>query len=206
MRVARVRWGLCLLATVSVFMVACASPPEAEKKAADAAVSTANAAGAEKFAPSEFAAMTAALKKAESEMSNKAYKEAKASYAATKDLADKAARAAEAGKAAAKADAEKQLGALEARWTDLQAKAEAATRGLKVSERTLWDAAGVAIGAAFTEARATIATDAALAKAKLAAIPAQLDKWEAGVTALASAPKPEEKKPAAKPAGKPAKR
>jgi len=203
MRVVRIRWALSLLAAVSVLTVACASPPEAEKKAADAAVSTANAAGAEKFAPSEFAAMTAALKKAESEMSNKAYKEAKASYEATRDLADKAARAAEAGKAAAKAEAEKQLADLEARWSGLQAKAEAATRSLKADQKVIWDAAGVAIGTSFTQARAMVATDAAAAKAKLAAIPAELDKWEAGVTALASAPKPEEK-PAAKPARRPA--
>jgi hypothetical protein len=194
-----------LLVAVSVLAVACASPPETEKKAADAAVSAANAAGAETFAPAEFAAMTAALRKAESEMSSKAYKEAKASYEATKALADRAARAAEAGKAAAKAEAERQLAALEARWTDLQAKAEAATRGLNAQEKTIWDAAGLAIGTAFTDARATIASDARAAKAKLAAIPGQLDKWEAGVTALASAPKPEEKKPAAK-AGRPAKR
>jgi hypothetical protein len=200
MRVPPIRWGLSLLAAVSVLTVACASPPEAEKKAADAAVSAANAAGAEKFAPSEFAAMTASLRKAESEMSGKAYKEAKASYEATKELADKAARAAETGKAAAKAEAEKLLADLGARWSDLQAKAEAATRGLNAQEKTVWDAAGAAIGTAFTEARATIATDAAAAKAKLAAIPAQLDKWEAGVTALASAPKPEEKKPAGRPA------
>ena len=48
------------------------------------------------------------------------------------------------------------------------------------------------------------ATDAAAAKEKLTAISAQLEKWEAGVTALAAAPPPEEKKPAAKPAGRPA--
>ena len=204
MRVVRIRRALSLLAAVSVLTVACASPPEAEKKAADAAVSAASAAGAEKFAPSEFAAMTAAMRKAESEMSSKSYKEAKASYEATKSLAEKAARAAETGKAAAKAEAEKMLADLEARWNDLKAKAEAATRGLKAEEKVVWDAAGVAIGTAFTEARAAVATDAVLARAKLGAIPAQLDKWEAGVTALASAPKPEEPKPAAKPAGKPA--
>jgi hypothetical protein len=193
-----------LLAAVTVLTVACASPPEAEKKAADAAVSAANAAGAEKFAPREFAAMTAALRKAESEMSAKSYKEAKASYEATKDLADKAARAAETGKAAAKAEAEKLLADLETRWRDLQAKAEAATRNIKAEQKVVWDAAGVAIGAAFTEARAAVATDAVAAKEKLTAISAQLEKWEAGVTALAAAPPPEEKKPAAKPARKPA--
>jgi hypothetical protein len=200
MTVVRVRSVLSLLATVSVLTLACASPPDAEKQAADAAVSAATAAGAEQYAPSEFAAMMAAVRKAESEMSGKAYTEAKASYEAARDLADKAARAAESGKATAKADAEKQLADLDARWRDLQAKAEAATRGLKADEKAMWDANGVKIGAAFAEARASIAADAGAAKAKIAAIPAELDKWEADVTALASAPKPapEKKRPAAR--------
>ena len=41
------------------------------------------------------------------------------------------------------------------------------------------------------------AADAGAANAKLAAIPAELDKWEADVTALAT-PKKDDKKPAAK--------
>ena len=45
--------------------------------------------------------------------------------------------------------------------------------------------------------RASLAADAGAAKAKLAAIPAELDKWEADVTALAT-PKKDDKKPAAK--------
>ena len=88
MRAVRVRRVVPLVVAMSLLAFACASPPEAEKKAADAAVSAAQSAGAEKYAPSEFSAMTAAVKKAESEMSNKAYKEAKVSYQSAKDLAD----------------------------------------------------------------------------------------------------------------------
>jgi hypothetical protein len=200
MRAVRVWNVVSLVAAMSLLAFACASPPEAEKKAADAAVSAAQSAGAEKYAPSEFSAMTAAVKKAESEMSTKAYKEAKASYESVKDLGDKAAKAAVAGKAAAdaaKADAEKQLGDLEARWTELQAKAEAATKSLKADQKAVWEANGKSIGEAFEAAKASLATDVGAAKAKLAAIPAELDKWEADVTALAT-PKKDDKKPAAK--------
>jgi len=59
MRALSARMLAPLLAAVSVFAIACASPPEAEKKAADQAASSATSAGAEKYAPSEFAAMTA---------------------------------------------------------------------------------------------------------------------------------------------------
>src|SRR6266849_8400532 len=109
MKLLNVRVAVPVLAAVSLLTFACASPPEAEKKAADAAVSAATAAGADKYAPSDFSAMTAAVKKAESEMNSKAYKEAKASYEVVKDLAEKAAKAAAAGKVAVTAEAEKQI-------------------------------------------------------------------------------------------------
>jgi len=197
-------WGVVpLLASVSLLTLACTSPPEAEKRAADAAVSAATAAGADKYAPSEFAAMTAAVKKAEYDMSNKAYKKAKASYEAVKDLAEKATKAAEkaaaaaaAEKAAATADAEKQIADLEGRWKELQGQAEAAGKKLKADQKAAWDTDAKGVAEALKEARAAVATDAAAAKAKLASIPAVLDKWAADLAALA-APAKDGKKPAA---------
>ena len=222
MRAVRVRNVVPLVAAMSLLAFACASPPEAEKKAADAAVSAAQSAGAEKYAPSEFSAMTAAVKKAESEMSNKAYKEAKASYESAKDLADRAAKAAESGKAAAKTEAEKQLADLESRWKELQGQAEAAGKKLnfmgndlaqpeewrarsqiasatklKADQKATWEADAKSVSDAFDAAKAALATNARAVKDKLAAIPAVLDKWEADLTALAT-PKKDEKKPAVK--------
>ncbi len=196
MKLLHVRVVVPVLTAVSLLTFACASPPEAEKKAADAAVSAATAAGADKYAPSEFSATTAAVKKAESEMSSKAYKEAKASYAAVKDLAEKAATAAAAGKAAAKAEAEKQIADLEGRWKELQGKAEAAVKKLKADQKAVWDTDAKNVAEALEAAKAAVAADAAAAKAKLASIPAVLDKWGADLAALA-APAKAAKKPAA---------
>jgi hypothetical protein len=196
MKLSHVRVVVPLLAAVSLFTFACASPPEAEKKAADAAVSAATAAGADKYAPSEFSAMTAAVKKAESEMSSKAYKEAKASYEVVKDLAEKATKAAAAGKAAATAEAEKQIADLEGRWKELQGKAEAAAKKLKADQKAVWETDAKGVAEAFEAAKAAVATDAAAAKAKVASIPAVLDKWEADLAALA-APAKDAKKPGA---------
>ena len=197
-------WGVVpLLASVSLLTLACTSPPEAEKRAADAAVSAATAAGADKYAPSEFAAMTAAVKKAEYDMSNKAYKKAKASYEAVKDLAEKGTKAAEkaaaaaaAEKAAATADAEKQIADLEGRWKELQGQAEAAGKKLKADQKAAWDTDAKGVAEALEGARVAVAIDAAAAKAKLASIPAVLDKWAADLAALA-APAKDRKKPAA---------
>src|SRR5574342_38718 len=196
MKLFRVRVVAPLLAAVSLLTFACASPPEAEKKAADAAVSAATAAGADKYAPSEFSAMTAAVKKAESEMSSKAYKEAKASYEAVKGLADKAAQAAAAGKAAARAEAEKQIADLEARWKELQGKVEAAAKKFKADQKVVWDTDAKAVTEALEAAKTAVVSDAADARAKLASIPTVLERWEADLAALA-APAKDAKKPAA---------
>jgi len=204
MKLSHVRGDVPLLAAVSLLTLACTSPPEAEKRAADTAVSAATAAGAEKYAPSEFAAMTAAVKKAEYEMSNKAYKKARASYEVVKDLAEKAtkaaaekaATAAAAEKAAATAEAEKQIADLEGRWKELQGQAEAAGKKLKADQKAAWDTDAKGVAEALEGARAAVATDAAAAKAKLASIPAVLDKWAADLAALA-APAKGTKKPAA---------
>jgi predicted nucleic acid-binding Zn-ribbon protein len=196
MKLSHVRVVVPLLAAVSLLTFACASPPEVEKKAADAAVSAATGAGADKYAPSEFSAMTAAVQKAESEMSKKAYKEAKASYEAVKDLAEKAAKAAAAGKAAAQAEAEKQIADLEGRWKELQGQAEAAAKKLKADQKAVWDTDAKAVAEALEAAKAAVATDAAAAKAKIESIPAVLDKWTADLAALA-APAKGAKKPAA---------
>jgi len=196
MKLLHVRVVVPLLAAVSLLTFACASPPEAEKRAADAAVSASAAAGADKYAPSEFSAMTAAVQKAESEMSSKAYKEAKASYETVKDLAEKAAKAAAAGKAAATAEAEKQIADLEGRWKELQGQAEAAAKKFKADQKAVWDTDAKGVAEALEAAKAAVATDAAAAKAKFAAITAVLDKWEADLAALA-APAKAAKKPAA---------
>ena len=197
MKLLRVRVVVPVLIMVSLLTFACASPPEAEKKTADTAVRAATAAGADKYAPNEFSAMTAAVKKAESEMSNKAYKEAKASYEAVKNLAEKAAMAAVAGKAAAKAEAEKQIADLDGRWKELQGKATAAGKKLKAAQKAAWDTDAKSVAEALEAAKTAVAADAAAAKAKLAAITAVLDKWEADLAAL-SAPAKGAKKPATK--------
>jgi hypothetical protein len=180
----RVQVVLPLLAAVTLLAFGCASPPEAEKKAAEDAVSAAKSAGAEQYARSEFNAMTAAVKKAEAEMTAKSYKEAKETYVGVKDLADKAARAAEAGKAAAKAEAEKQLADLEQRWKELEGKAGAAAKKMKADQRKVWDANAKSIEESLEAAKSAVGSDAAAAKDKLSSVGTSLDKLEADLAAL----------------------
>jgi len=182
-----------LLAAASLLLVGCVSPPEAEKKAAHEAVSLAKSADADRYAAREFTAMTAAAKKAEAEMTAKAYKDAKASYVRVKDLADKAATAARSGKVAMQAEVEKQLAALVQRWADLQGRVQAAARTMRAEQKQRWDADAKMVAERLGAAKVAVVSDLSDAKEKLAPIGATLDKWEADLPALTA---PTKKPPA----------
>jgi hypothetical protein len=190
-----VRVAVPLLAAASLAAFGCASPPDAEKKAAGDAVSAAKSAGAERYALTEFTAMTAALRKAEAEMTAQSYKEAKASYVRAKDLADRATRSAETGRVAAKADADKQVADVESRWNDLRARGDAGAKTLKAEQKALWNANARTVAVHLESAKTALAGDASAATAKLAPIRAELDKLEANLVAMATpASKPPTKK------------
>ena len=75
-----VRWAVPMLAGVALLVAGCDSPPEAEKKAADAAVAAAKSAEADKYAAPAYKAVTDLQRQADSFMGEKKYKEAKAAY------------------------------------------------------------------------------------------------------------------------------
>jgi len=135
----------------------------------------------------------AAAKKAEAEMTAKAYKDAKASYVRVKDLADKAATAARSGKVAMQAEVEKQLGALVQRWADLQGRVQAAARTMRAEQKQRWDADAKMVAERLGAAKVAVVSDLSDAKEKLAPIGATLDKWEADLPALTA---PTKKPPA----------
>ena len=180
-----VRRTVPLVLMVGLFVVGCASPPETEKKAADAAMSAATAAGAEKYAPKEFAAVRDAVKTAESQMSAKSYKEAKESYEKVKGLAEKAAQAAASGKAAMKVEVETQIGALEKGWQALETKAQAVSKKLKPEQKTALAEAAKGVKDAIQAAKDAVGSDPAAAKDKLAAAGATIEKWTADLAAMA---------------------
>ena len=184
-----------LVAAMSLVALGCAKPPTDEKKAADGAAQAAKTAGAETYARSEFVAMTAALRKAEAEMTARAYKEARASYLVARGLADKAAAAADARRATASAEAGAQLAAVERRWKDLYARGQSGAATLKAEQRAVWNANARTVIASLESARAAIAGDAGSARQKLAQVTASIDKAEADL-AVTAAPAAKAKTPA----------
>ncbi len=171
---------------VALASFGCAQAPEAEKKAAEDAVSAAKAAGAEKYAPSDFAAAAAALKAAEDQMSARKYSEAKTAYMKATEQAENAAKAGEDGKAAMKSQVEQQLAETAKRWQELEGKVKAAAKKFKAEQKQAWEADAKAAAGALQAAKAAAGDDPAAATEKLAGVVQALEKWEAEVKGLAT--------------------
>ena len=134
MRWFSVRWAVPVLAGVALLAAGCESPPEAEKKAADAAIASAKSAGADKYAAPAYKAVTDLQRQADSFMGEKKYKDAKAAYERATSMAADAGKAAVAGKAAMQAEVEKGINAAEAAWAGLEKQAQAAERSTCISK------------------------------------------------------------------------
>jgi hypothetical protein len=112
-----------------------------------------------------------------------------------------------AGKAAMKAEVEKGIAAAEAAWTGIEKQAQAAVKKMKPDQKTAWEESAKATQAALQEAKSAVANSPAVAKEKLGAVLASIEKWSkdlaaSAMPATAAAPKmPQVKKPA--PAKKP---
>ena len=92
---------MMVLALVLVF-IGCSKPPEAEQKAAQAAMDAAVSAGADKYAAADLDAAKKVWDAAEAQVKDKKYKEAKQGYVDAKAAFEKAAGAVAAGKKAVK--------------------------------------------------------------------------------------------------------
>jgi hypothetical protein len=200
-----VRWAVPVLASVTLLVAGCDSPPEAEKKAADAAIAAAKTAEADKYAGAAYKAVTDLQRQAEGFMTEKKYKEAKAAYERAKGLAEEAGKAAATGKAAMQAEVEKGIAAAEAAWASLEKQATAAAKKMKPEMRKAWEDDAKATAAALKSAKDAAANAPADARAQLATVLASIEKWSkdlaaAVMPAAVAAPKmPQVKAPAKKP-------
>ena len=172
-----VRWAVPMLAGVALMVAGCDSPPEAEKKAADAAVAAAKSAEADKYAGPAYKAVTDLQRQADGFMGEKKYKEAKAAYERAKGLGDDAAKAAVAGKTAMKTEVEKGIAAAEAAWAGVEKQAQAAGKKMKPDVKKAWEADEKATKDALAAAKTALANSPSEAKDKLASVLASIEKW-----------------------------
>jgi len=203
MRRFSVRWAVPVIAGVALLVAGCDSPPDAEKKAADAAIAAAKSAGADKYAASAYKAVTDLQRQAESFMGDKKYKDAKAAYERATGMAADAGKAAVAGKAAMQGEVEKGIAAAEAAWVGLDKQAHAAMKKMKPDMKKAWEDDSKAVADGLKSAKDTLANSPADAKDKLAGVLTTIEKWSKDLAAMAAPPPkmPQVKGPA--PAKKP---
>jgi hypothetical protein len=190
------RWTVPVLASVALLAAGCDSPPEAEKKAADAAIAAAKSAEADKYAAPAYKSVTDQHKQAETYMTEKKYKEAKGAYERAKGLADEAGKAAATGKAAMKAEVEKGIAAAEAAWRGLEKQAETAYKSMKPDQKKTWEEEAKAVQASLKSVKDAVANSPAEAKEKLTAAMASIEKATKDLGEYAAAKMPQVKVPA----------
>ena len=187
---------MMVLALALVF-IGCAKPPEAEKSAAKAAMDAAVAAGADKYAATDFSAAKALWDTSEAKMNEKKYDEAKQGYVNAKAAFEKATGAAVAGKKAVTDEVNAAVAALEEGWKNLEASAKNVEKKMK-DQKDAWAADVKAFEDGLKATKDMIATDPAGAKARAGELKSILDKWDATFKELAAAPAPAPAKPAKK--------
>jgi hypothetical protein len=186
------RRAIVFLLFISALVLAgCTTPPKAERAVAEDAVNAARAAGAEQYAPGEFALAIRALEAAAAQMDAHRYREAKALYEQVPSLSDKTARAAGRGKATQRAGVEQQLTGAERRWQALEGRLKAATVTLKPDRRQAATSARRIMIETLQLVRSLASDDPEVARDRLTVVTAMLDQWEAELKApRASAKKP----------------
>jgi hypothetical protein len=190
-----VRWTVPVLASVVLLAAGCDSPPEAEKKAADAAIAAAKSAEADKYAAPAYKAVTDQHKQAETYMGEKKYKEAKTAYERAKGLADDAGKAAATGKAAMKAEVEKGIAAAETAWQGLEKQAETAYKSMKPDQKKSWEEEAKAVQASLKSVKDAVANSPAEAKEKLTTAMASIEKATKDLGEYAASKMPQVKVP-----------
>jgi PBP1b-binding outer membrane lipoprotein LpoB len=190
---------LMVLALVLI-VAGCSSPPDAEQKAAKAAMDAAMSAGADKYASADFGAAKKTWDAAESQMKDKKYKEAKEGYIAAKAAFEKAAAGVEAGKKAVADQVNGDLANLEGAWKNLDATAKKMEK--KMKDKDAWTNDAKAITEGLAKAKEMAASDPAGAKAKTDEVKGMMDKWDGAFKEMAAAPAPAPAKPEAPKKGK----
>lgn len=187
---------MMVLAFLLVF-IGCSKPPEAEQKAAQAAMDAAVSAGADKYAAADLDAAKKLREAAEAQVKEKKYKEAKQGYVDAKTGFEKAAGAVAAGKKAVADEATAALAAVEAAWKGTEEAAKKVEKKLK-DKKEAWTADAKAFGENLKAAKEMIAAEPTVAKTKAGELKGVIEKWEAAFKELAAAPDKAEGKKKAK--------
>lgn len=181
---------LVVFFVLTLVLIGCAEPPEAEKAAAKVAMDKALSSGAEKYAADDLDAAKKIWNVAESEMKEEKYKEAKQSYVAAKAAFDiVAGNAEERRKIAITVEANAAVASLEEEWKNLNTNAKNVEKKMKAKEmKEAWAADAEAFTRGLKATKDKIVTDPAGTNADVVQLKSIIEKWDATFKELAAAP------------------
>ena len=128
---------LMITVMLSAVLGGCSKPHEADRAAAGAAMQAGRQAGADRYAPAEFAAARNLWDASEAQVNEKKYEEAKQGFIDARIAFEKAANAVEAGKTAMIPEAAAAVAALEEGWKTLEVIAKRTEH--KMGKKKLWE-------------------------------------------------------------------
>ena len=187
MRMSKLSLFVLVVFALGMVLSGCSKPPEAEKEAARKAMDAAISAGADQYASADLKAAKEVWDNAESQMTERKYKEAKQSYLDAKAAFEKAAAAVEAGKKVVADQANAVLKTLEDKWKKLRVTATKMEKKLK-ARKQVWTADAKAISEGIAKSKEMIASAPSEAKAKLDELRTMIDRWGTTFGEMAKSP------------------
>lgn len=178
---------------LALIFIGCAKPPDAEKSAAQSALTAATAAGAEKYAAVPMEAGKMLWGEAEAQLQAEEFEAAKVGYLAAKNAFDKAAKAAVTAKKALTDEVTKTIAGLEEQWKLVEAAALAIEKKM-IAQKEAWDADVLLFTQELQATKGMIAANAEGAKAKAVELKAMIDKWDVTIKELEKVPEKPVKK------------
>jgi hypothetical protein len=178
---------------VALIFIGCAKPPDAEKSAAQSALKTATAAGAEKYAAVPFEAGKMLWDESEKQLKAEEFDAAKVGYLAAKTAFDNAAKTAVTTKKAVTDEVTKTVAGLEEQWKAVEAAALAIEKKMK-DQKEAWDADALLFAQELQTTKGFIATNLDGAKAKAEELKAMIVKWDTTIKELEKIPEKPVKK------------
>jgi hypothetical protein len=170
---------------ILVLIAACSAPPQKEIDLAQGALDAARAAGAEQYAPQEYASATAALQQAHDAVAQNDYRLALTRALDAHDRAQDAAKGAADGKAHARGEAEAAAAGAAAALAQFLARIDAAATRLGARDLAPARRTAAAAQAAVQKARAAIASEEyPAAKEAVKGIPERITAEIAAIEAL----------------------
>ena len=179
--------SLMIILALTLMFIGCTKPPDAERSAAKAAMDTAVASGADKYATRILDAAKKIWSAAEAEMREKKYEEAKQNYATAKVVFDIAASDAQEGKKIATAEANAAITGLEEDWKNLNITARNHEKMMKDEQmKDEWAADTRAFTEGLKAHKDKIVDDPVSAMANVSELKYIIEKWDIAFKKLAA--------------------